>query len=479
MKKIISIFMLSLLFILVGCSSGTITTESNNNGDETSYPATIRGRVLTGSGDMITAGIIITHPNGDKERVNTNVLSGYELLLYEGEYTLTFMRGMEYSQVSKTISVENYKTYYMDDVRLNQVYDGASKGWYIGDLHQHTTFSDGKQNVEDVLISNISNGLYYGFLSDHNTASGLAEWVQGNRLVANFDAQGNPINFVAMRAVEVTTDYGHFQSLGVGNVLEQADINPLKGDVPVDEILTIAEEITRSGAIATINHPFATSVLGFNFWEITEAFDAIEIWNGLYETNKKENYNAKMKWFELLESHRNGEIKFLPATAGSDNHDIRGYYTAAFANRSSEEGIWKDNYLSRGRYSGSPATSVYVEGELTREKIMNAILNGNSYLTNGPRIIATIDGYIYGETVSLNSRNSIEITIDLFSRDQVETIKIYQNGIVIEEINVSDTYDGYYDVFTVSNVAVGDWFVFEVNGENTSYAITNPIFLGN
>lgn len=479
MKKIISVFMISLLFLLVGCSSNTITTETNNNGNESTYPATLRGRVLTGSGDMITAGIIITYPNGDMERVNTNVLSGYELLLYEGDYTLTYMRGMEYSLVSKQISVENYKTYYIDDVRLNQLYDGASKNWYIGDLHQHTTFSDGKQGVEETLISNISNGLYYGFLSDHNTAAGLAEWVQGNRLVANFDSQGNPINFVAMRAVEVTTDYGHFQSLGVGNVLEQADINPLKGDVPIDEILTIAEEIVRSGAIATINHPFATSVLGFNFWEITEAFDAIEIWNGLYETNRQENLRAKTKWFELLESHRAGEIKFLPATAGSDNHDIKGYYTAAFANRSTDEGVWKDNYLKRGRYSGSPATAVYVEGELTREAIMSAILNGNSYLTNGPRIVATIDDYIYGESVSLNGRTSIDIDIEMFSRDQVETIIIYQNGTIIEEIDVTENYNDYINTFTVNNIAVGDWFVFEVVGENTAYAITNPIFLVN
>ena len=60
----------------------------------------------------------------------------------------------------------------MDDVRLTHLYDGTTTGWYMGDLHQHTTYSDGKQTVDEVLMSNINNGLHFGFLSDHNTAAG-------------------------------------------------------------------------------------------------------------------------------------------------------------------------------------------------------------------------------------------------------------------------------------------------------------------
>ncbi|MFW5889607.1 MAG: CehA/McbA family metallohydrolase, partial [Bacillota bacterium] len=433
MKKLLAIFIVLITAFAISCTNENITTTET----EETFPATIKGRVLSGAGDMMTAGIIITYPNGDMERVNTNILSGYTLYLEEGEYTFTFTRGMDYSRESETIYVENYKTYYIDDVRLNQLYDGVSKGWYLGQLHQHSTFSDGKQGVEEVLISNISTGLHFGYLSDHNTARGLPEWVQGNRLVAEYDSSGNPINFIAMRAVEVTTDFGHFQSLGVGNVLEQADINPVKGDVPVDEILEIAQEIARSGAISTINHPFATSVLGFNYWEIAEEFDAIEIWNGLYITNRQENLQAKEKWFELLEDHRQGLIKFLPATSGSDNHDIRGYYTGQFADRSTDEAAYKDDYLKRGLYTNMPSLSVYIEGEFTESAIETAIRNGNSYLTNGPRIVATIGEAIYGETYNLNGDDSIDIDIDLFSRDDISEIRIIKNGDVIETLNLN------------------------------------------
>ncbi|HOO43708.1 MAG TPA: CehA/McbA family metallohydrolase, partial [Bacillota bacterium] len=312
MKKTLMVAVLFLAFFTFGCTTD-VTTNNTNTTDDT-YPATIRGRVLTDSGDMLTAGIIITYPNGDMERVNTNFLSGYTLLLYSGTYTLTYTRGYEYSTVTKTISVENYKTYIIEDVRLTKLFDVTDYGYYLGDLHQHSKYSDGADEVDQVLLSNLSNGLHFGFLSDHNSAGGLAEWTQGNRFVASYDNANQPIYFLAMRAVEITTDYGHFQSIGVGNVFEEADINSLKGDDPETEIIKMAQETIRSGAIAQINHPYAISTMGFNFWDITEEFETIEIWNGLYETNSNENLAAKLKWFELLDGYIAGENAFHAAT---------------------------------------------------------------------------------------------------------------------------------------------------------------------
>lgn len=476
-KKLLSLFVIFLMLFSVGCTNESVTT-ANPGPSEEYFPATIKGRVLSGAGDMVTAGIIITYPNGDMERVITNILSGYTLYLETGEYQLTFTRGMNYSQKSIVIEVENYKTYYIDDARLTKIYDSPSRGWYFGQLHQHSTFSDGKQGSQEVLISNLSTGLHFAYLTDHNTAAGLAEWIQGSRFVAEYDENGNPINFLAMRGVEVTTDYGHYQSLGVGNVLEQSDINPLKGDIPVDEISEIAAEIVRSGAIATINHPFAVGPNGFYFWEIADQFDAIEIWNGLYQTNRNENLAAKEKWFELLEDHRAGKIKFIAATAGSDNHDTTGYYNAAYADLSSEDGRYKDEYLRRGVYTDMPSLGVYIDGEFNRESIEDAIRNGNSYLSNGPRIIASINGAIYGETADINSESSVAIDIDLFSRDNLQELRIIKNGVIVKTVVFEDDINLYLNQLTIDNISEGDWIVLEVLGDFTAYAITNPIFIG-
>jgi hypothetical protein len=473
LKKILIVFL--LLITLTGCQEVTTTLS----GVSDSYPATIRGRVMTDSGDMITAGIIITYENGDMERVNTNMLSGYTLKLYTGSYTLTFERGYEYQTKTISIDVENYKTYVIDDVRLTQLYDGPSKGMYLGDLHQHTLNSDGKQEVDEVLMSNINRGLYFGYLSDHNSAAGLPEWVQGNRFVAGYDVFGNAINFLALRAVEITTDYGHFQSIGVGNVFEQADINSLKGDDPVTEITDMVRETIRSGALAQINHPFAVSVLGFNYWEIIDEFDTIEIWNGLYQTNRNENLEAKLKWFDIINGYIVGENKFLPATGGSDNHNIEGTYNSAYKDTSTAEGLYKDQYLRRGVYTGMPATCVLIDGAFTEENIMNALKNGNSFITNGPMIEAKIGSSSYGETYHLVGASSIVIDLDVFSRDQIETINIYKNGVIVKTISIEDDSMYYSNQVQIEGLSDNDWIVIEVLGVETLYAITNPIFIKN
>jgi len=480
-KKLMVLICVCGLLFAIGCTASETTTPLTTAFSTTSgetYPATLYGRILTDSGDMITAGIIITNSAGDMVRLNSNILSGYCILLEEGTYTITYVRGPEYSTYTRMISVENYKTYYMDDVRLQHLYDGTTMRWYMGDLHQHTTYSDGKQTVDEVLLSNINNGLHFGYLSDHNTAAGLAEWVQGNRFVAAYDLFGTPILFRAIRAVEVTTDFGHFQSLGIGNVFEQADISVLKGDDPIADITDMMQEIVRSGGIAQVNHPFAASLLGFHYWEIVEEFDTIEIWNGLYEPNANENLAAKEKWFELLNLHAAGEIKYLAATGGSDNHSIIGAYTARYADLSTEAGRYSDSYLRRGVYSGVPATVLHILGEFTEENILNAIKNGNSYMTNGPMIVATIAGVGYGETYSLDGATSVTIDLSVFSRDQMSQIVVYLNGEVAMTLDAAEGSMWYQDAVTLQGVAVDDWIVFEVLGEEALYAITNPIFMG-
>ncbi len=107
----------------------------------------VRGKVLTDSGAMTVAGIIVEDQQGNTSRYTTNAWGGYELSLLPGDYTLTFTKGYEYDTVTKQISVQQDKTYYMTDVRLMQLYDSYSKNWIAGDLHQHTYYSDGSDSV--------------------------------------------------------------------------------------------------------------------------------------------------------------------------------------------------------------------------------------------------------------------------------------------------------------------------------------------
>jgi len=85
---------------------------------------------------------------------------------------------------------------------------------------------------------------------------------------------------------------------------------------------------------------------------------------------------------------------------------------------------------------------------------------------------------IYGETYALGQETFVDINLDLFSQDEILELRIIKNGEIIETIvPMLDGYR-YQNTIRIDNVSLGDWFVIEIIGDYTAYAITNPIFLG-
>ncbi len=495
MKKVgvLTGIILAFAFLMMGgCKS---KAEETKTAEKEAF-GYVRGKVLTDSGEMVTSGIIVMDEAGNTYRTTTNPLSGYNLKLKPGKYTLIFTRGFEYSVVQKEVEVENYKKYDIQDVRLVHLYDTYAMGWYGGDIHQHTMYSDGADTVHELLMGNISSGLYWGFLSDHNSAMGLSQWLQGNRIVANIDSKGNNRYFDASEAVEVTTEFGHYQSIGVGMIFdtyevqlrdsERARSKEERDELTKERIIYIAETIRRNGGVPQINHPFSSNTMGFNYWEIADYFDTIEIWNGVFvpgdgryeaqeNTGWEQNYRSKLKWFELLNEVKNGG-KFFAATGGTDNHSSVSPYT--YSEKSEISDItnmeqYKEAYSKNGLYNGVPTTYLHIDGEVDSESIKEAIRNGNSFISNGPILIADAGGKSYGETVSLQS-DSTKLNINAFARDGLVSIRIVKNGEVLQTIDVNDTE--YQDTVTLTGLKNGDWIVLEGLGTSTYYCISNPIF---
>jgi phage tail protein X len=458
-------------------------------------PGMVRGKVLTDSGAMLPCGIIVEDEQGYVFRAVTNALAGYNLSLAPGSYTLTFTRGAEYSHIIKEVTVESYKVNYLQDVRLVRLYDPFSRGWIPGDLHQHSFYSDGADGVYELLLSNISCGLRFGFLSDHNSARGLAEWLQGNHIVADIDAAGQSSAFGAYEAVEVTTEFGHYQSLGVGLTfdtyevmlrdIERSRTGEEKDDIIKSKIRYIAETIRREGGIAQINHPYSSNTLGFPYWELADCFDTIEIWNGVfhpgdgrYEPEKTseqgQNYRSKLKWFELLNEIRNGG-KFIAATGGTDNHTAASpYKRGQKAQEMSDIQQYKERYEQSGKYSGVPTTYVNCRGDFNQSNILAALKEGHSFVSNGIVVLADINGSTYGDTAALDS--TVILSMELFCRDGLEAVSIVKNGEAIIDLKLDPGTVNYGDEIALTGLAAGDWIILEVFGEGCLYAITNPIF---
>lgn len=500
MKKIFRIGLIALLCIaFVSCSKAPVIEESPTVVE----PGKVRGKVLTTDGNMTTAGIIVIDEANNARRVMTNAYGGYTLVLDPGDYTLIYTKGPEFSTYTTKISVSGFKTYYRPDVRLEQVVDSYALGWIPGDPHQHSYYSDGIDGIQEMTIGNAAAGLYWGFLTDHNTSRGVPEWRESNVNVLT-QADGQTRDFQGYAGVEVTTEFGHIQSLGTGIVFDRYEINfteeeraknaEAKKKIARDKILYIAEQIEWQGGVAQVNHPYSLTNMGVaNFvapddYELYSAFSTMEIWNGYFTvpdgrftdaTTDNQNYTAKMLWYSLLNAYRNGEMKnFIAATGGTDNHDISGAVSAANRNKIVDEPKTAGEYFSlcrySGQYNGVPTTYVYVDGDITEGKVLSALSNGNTFISNGPVLNCTIGGAIYGETITAE-QGQVVIDNDIFNRDGIYEVRVVKNGEIAKSVTLAGEQT-YTDDITV-DVQKGDWVLIEVLGSWGSYAISNPVFI--
>jgi hypothetical protein len=179
--------------------------------------------------------------------------------------------------------------------------------WYRGDLHMHTTHSDGScksqsgRKVPCPLFLTVqaaaTRGLDFIAITDHNTDSHYSEL---RELQPFFD------HLLLIPGREMTTFHGHFNVFGVTQFLDYRDLN------------TVLRETRALGGIASVNHaeaPEGEDCMGCR-WVPLAGTDM-----GLFSAVEVINYGAIMfssaKYWDtqLRAGHR------LAAIGGSDNHN--------------------------------------------------------------------------------------------------------------------------------------------------------------
>jgi hypothetical protein len=217
--------------------------------------------------------------------------------------------------------------------------------WYRGELHLHSTHSDGAWTPADIAAAARPRGLDFMVLSDHNTTSSYAE----------FRALVRPETLVIPGA-ELTTYNGHCLAIGVEDWIDWR--TGLDG-WSIDQA---ARAVRAAGGIFVVAHPDAMpdDVCTGCRWT-HEGFDpalahAVEIWGGLWDGAEEENEGCVALWRRWLDAgHR------LAATAATDAHRPKDWEGAV------------------------PLTYVLAE-ELSRAAILEAIRAGRTYVSSGPEL---------------------------------------------------------------------------------------------
>jgi predicted metal-dependent phosphoesterase TrpH len=260
--------------------------------------------------------------------------------------------------------------------------------WYKGDLHCHSTHSDGDGSVQEVIASAESRGLDYFVITDHDGNMGgiPTQWD---------DPDYRSDGLIMLYGVEWTTGPGH------ANVWasEPFDYGDLWLANRAEDARTAIEAAHAQNALFSVNHPAANLCCPWEY-EAYEGIDSIEIWNAMYLLPNFNFISIRSFWdHQLLAGRR------IPGVGGSDTHQLKGF---------------EANFLRHAE----PTTWVYAE-EGTAESILAAIRAGHVSVSDepeGPRIDFTADSEgdevfetLMGDNVVLTEEADVTFKIRILS----------------------------------------------------------------
>ncbi|GIX07426.1 MAG: phosphotransferase [Candidatus Poribacteria bacterium] len=154
--------------------------------------------------------------------------------------------------------------------------------WWRGNVHTHTTHSDGSRPVERVLEDYESRGYDFLAITDHDVLVDPAPWQEKTRLAL-------------IPGVEVSRGGPHLLHLGATELIP-----------PDPDRQTVLNRIQEQGALGVVNHPN----WGRNFnhcpHELMESWSGyigLEIYNGVIERLPGSPY-ATDRWDRLLSQGR-------------------------------------------------------------------------------------------------------------------------------------------------------------------------------
>jgi hypothetical protein len=304
----------------------------------------------------------------------------------------------------------------------------------------HTVHSDGDWTVAELISSARSAGLDFICVTDHNTASHHAEVDRARA------ASQQPL---VLRGEEITTYGGHTNAWGLPSGT-WIDFRVRAGDST--RMSNVAAQARRSGALISINHPFA--VCGGCAWSYPAAardFDGIEVWNGAWDPTDEQ---ALAMWDQILQNGRH-----ITAIASSDSHR-------------------PDTPI------GQPTTHV-AANELSQTALLDSIRRGRVYLTSDvARPVVSFEAEatgkrrarsIIGDEFRLSVPGTIRFFITTEDAPPDATLSLISNGQVLRSFPAQT--DGQPQVIEIE-CRRDSYYRLEVRDKTkTMLALTNPIYV--
>ncbi|MGB0389259.1 MAG: CehA/McbA family metallohydrolase [Ardenticatenaceae bacterium] len=327
-------------------------------------------------------------------------------------------------------------------------------GWYGGDFHVHTNYSDGVLTPPQLADLARAEGMDFLAITDHNTINAYPHF-------------GQPSDLLIIPGIEVTLEEGHFNVFGLQNEadwveqIQSTSVNwtgKLGGHYKT--MNNIMQEAASAGLLNSINHPVLPPWAWLDDDTDLRHVHCIEIWNDpSWPDNQHANPEAVQLWTALLNAGYR-----ITAIGGSDFHRPQ---PRPGRNKPAER-------------LGFPRTYVYAN-HLSGEAILAGLRQQRAYVSMGVKVDFQIEinNTVYGigdEIGPVSGKLYLKGTV--LDTPPEGWYQVMKNGTVIRDDGMSARYpmlDGYDEVEATESA----WYRFNVfNMEGQMLAVTNPIFIG-
>lgn len=296
--------------------------------------------------------------------------------------------------------------------------------WIKGQIHCHTTNSDGNTSPNGVASWYKAHGYGFVFITDHN------------RFTDPVPIDVDPSDgFIVIGGEEISSQYNgipiHMNALGISQTLPA-----LSGNDSVDTLQRNLDVINAKSSLSQVNHP--NWYYAFNSADLLKIYgcDLIEIWNassGCNNEGDRIHPSVEKNWDDLLTAGMT-----IYATATDDAH----------------------NYTSFGSQYDNPGRTwlgVHIDS-LSEKNIMAALKCGDFYASTGVELI----------DISITDKE-ISLTIKQGPRNVYTTQFIGKGGKVLAQVKgLSPRY-----VFTKSPDE--EYVRAKVVASDGSFAWTQPV----
>lgn len=272
------------------------------------------------------------------------------------------------------------------EARLLFPLDLSGAGYYGGDNHTHSVYSDGVDTVEENADSVYENrNMSWIWASEHNNNAQAAE---AARVTGRYAGR-----FLALSATELTTGYTHNPTTPSGEKRGHALIYGLDA-VPnlvidqrggVHDWQASIDEITEQNGLFWLAHPF-DATYPFEDAATWSGYTGVEVWNGSVHASHPSSRQAFQFWDRV---NLRGERHYY-GTAGTDGHT---------SEKVGGLGV-------RGRLE-----------ELTGDEVLRLLKEGAFYGTNGPDLRFSVNGAPMGGTVTLSQPGRVNLDFQAYTQD--------------------------------------------------------------